>query len=101
MAKSRGRKLQENGDRTMEKLTFDRLILIGIVLIVVGHGLAFLLHAGFLVNLAWILYGSLCLLHPVCPERWKNSSREKNALLGERIAGVLCIVIGLLTRFVV
>lgn len=85
----------------MEKLTFDRLILVGVILIAVGHGLAFLLHAGFLVNLAWILYGGLCLLHPVCPERWKNSDREKNAVLGVRIAGSLCIVIGLLTSFVV
>lgn len=40
-------------------------------------------------------------MHPVCPARWKNSDREKNAILGVRIAGILCIAIGLLTHFVV
>lgn len=85
----------------MKKLTFDRLITFGIALIVIANVLAFLFHAGILVNLAWVLYGVLCFVHPVCPERWKNSSREKNALLGERIAGILCIAIGLLTRFIV
>lgn len=85
----------------MKKLTFDRLICAGVVLIVIANALAFWFHAGILVNLAWVLYGGLCLLHPVCPARWKNSDREKNALLGVRIAGILCIAIGLLTRFVV
>lgn len=85
----------------MEKLTFDRLIGIGIVLIVFANALAFLLHAGILVNAAWVLYGGLCILHPVCPERWKNSNIEESALLGVRLAGVLCVAIGLLTRFAV
>lgn len=85
----------------MEKLTFDRLIGIGIVLIVLANALAFLLHAGILVNAAWVLYGGLCILYPVCPERWKNSNLEKSALLGVRLAGVLCVAIGLLTRFAV
>lgn len=85
----------------MEKLSFDKLVVVGIVLIVAANGLAFLFHAGILVNLAWIVYGTLALLHPVCPARWQNSDREKNAILGVRIAGILCIAIGLLTRFVV
>lgn len=85
----------------MKKLTFERLLAVGVVLIVVANALAFLYHAGILVNLAWGVYGVLCLMNPVCPERWKNSDREKNAVLGVRIAGILCIGIGLLTRFVV
>lgn len=85
----------------MKEWTFDRLLILGIVLIVVTNVLAFLFHAGFLVNLAWGLYGILCLVRPVCPARWKNSDREKSALLGVRIAGGICIAIGLLTRFVV
>lgn len=85
----------------MPKLTFSRLIEVGVVLIVLANGLAFLLHAGFLVNLAWIVYGGIALLHPVCPARWKDTDREKNAVLGIRIGGVLCIAVGLLTRFVV
>lgn len=85
----------------MKKLTFDRLLAAGVVLITMANVLAFLLHAGILVNLAWLLYGCLCLVHPVCPARWKNSGREKYAVLGVKIAGILCMAIGLLTRFVV
>lgn len=85
----------------MQKLTFERLLGMGIVLIFIANVLAFLLHAGILVNIAWILCGGLAFLHPVCPARWKDSDREKNALLGVRIAGVLCIAVGLLTCFVV
>lgn len=85
----------------MKKLTFDRLLCVGIVLIALANILAFWFHAGILVNAAWILYGALALLHPVCPQRWKGSDREKHALLGIRIGGALCIAIGLLTRFAV
>lgn len=85
----------------MKKITFDRLIGVGIVLVAIANVLAFMLHAGVLVNLAWVLYGGFCLAHPVCPARWQNSNREKNAVLGVRIAGGICIDIGLLTRFVV
>ena len=53
----------------MEKLSFDKLVVVGIVLIVAANGLAFLFHAGILVNLAWIVYGTLALLHPACPAR--------------------------------
>lgn len=85
----------------MKELTFDKLIGTGVVLIVVANALAFWFHIGILVNIAWILYGALCLLHPVCPVRWKDSEREKTAVVGVRIAGAICVAIGLLTRFVV
>lgn len=85
----------------MKELTFNGLVGTGIVLVVIANALAFLLHAGILVNIAWTVYGGLCLIHPVCPARWKDSPREKNAILGVKIAGVLCIAIGLLTRFLV
>lgn len=85
----------------MKKLTFDRLLGLGIVLVVLANVLAFLFHAGILVNLAWLVYGVLCLFHPVCPARWQGSAREKSALLGVRIAGGICMAIGLLTRFIV
>lgn len=85
----------------MKELTFDRLLCVGIVLIVLANIVAFWFHAGILVNAAWIVYGGFAIRHPVCPRRWKGSDREKNALLGIRIGGALCIAVGLLTRFVV
>ncbi len=81
----------------MKNLTFKRQVILGIVLIVLGNLLAFTLHNGIFSNIAWIIYGLLFLLHPVYPARFDN----KKGKLGARIAGILCIVIGLITRFIV
>ncbi len=81
----------------MKNLTFKRQVILGIVLIVLGNLLAFTLHNGIFSNIAWIIYGLLFLLHPVYSERFDN----KKGKLGARIAGILCIVIGLITRFIV
>ena len=39
------------------------------------------------------------IINPVYPERYGNN--EKKAKLGVRIAGIICIAVGLLTRFAV
>ena len=82
----------------MRNLTFKKLIILGIILIIVGNVLAFNFHNGIFSNAVWIIYGLLFLLNPVYPERYSN---EKKGKLGARIAGIICIVIGLITRFIV
>ena len=82
-----------------KKLTFQNQIFLGVVLIAAANALAFILHLGIFTNIAWILYGLLFLINPVYP-KWYHGEREK-AKLGARIAGVLCILVGFLTRFVV
>ena len=81
----------------MKMLTFKRQIIFGILLIIIGNTLAFALHNGIFSNIAWILYGLLFLFNPVYPEHFDC----KKGKLGARIAGILCIVIGLITRFIV
>ena len=82
-----------------EKLAFQNQIFLGVVLIAAANALAFILHLGIFTNIAWILYGLLFLINPVYP-KWYHGEREK-AKLGARIAGVLCILVVFLTRFVV
>ena len=83
----------------MWKLTFKKQIVLGILLIITGNILAFVFRKGIFSNIAWILYGLVGIINPVYPE-WYQCN-EKKARLGARIAGVVCVTIGLITRFVV
>ena len=81
----------------MKQLTFKRQIFCGVIVIVIANALAFIFHQGVFVNIAWILYVLLFILHPVYPAQFQ--SREKLAIGAVRFAGVLCIIIGLLVWF--
>lgn len=80
------------------KITFKQQVFIGIILIIAGNVLALILHKGLFVNIAWILYGLILILNPVYPEKYSND--EKRAKLGLRIAGIICILTGILTRYI-
>lgn len=82
----------------MKKITFKQQVCIGIIFIVVGNVLALSLHKGLFANIAWILYGLILILHPVYPEKY--SIVERRAKLGSRIAGIICILVGILTRYI-
>jgi putative oxidoreductase membrane subunit len=82
----------------MKNVTFKQQVFIGIILIVVGNVLALILHKGLFANIAWILYGLILILHPVYPEKFSND--VKRAKLGSRIAGIICILLGILTRYI-
>ena len=71
------------------KITFKQQVFIGIILIIAGNVLALILHKGLFANIAWILYGLIL-----------NSNDEKRAKLGSRIAGIICILVGILTRYI-
>ena len=49
-------------------------------------------------NLAWILYGIIWIIHPTWPKSWDWKDHDK-LRLGCRIAGVIAIIVGLITRF--
>ena len=80
------------------KITFKQQVFIGIILIIAGNVLALILHKGLFANIAWILYGLILILNPVYPEKYSND--EKRAELGSRIAGIICILAGILTRYI-
>ena len=81
----------------MRSLTFQRQIVLGVVLIIAGNLLAFIFHNGIFSNVMWILCGLLFILNPVYPKQCDSKKGEK----GARIAGVICVAVGLLTRFIV
>ena len=85
------------------KITFKQQVFIGIILIITGNVLALILHKGLFANIlfaniAWVLYGLILILNPVYPEKYSND--EKRAKLGSRIAGIICILVGILTRYI-
>ena len=81
----------------MEKLTFKRQLFLGIVLIIAGNILAFIFRKGTFSNIAWILYGLLFIINPVYPERYRDN--EEKAKIAVRVVGIICVVVGLITRF--
>lgn len=82
----------------MKKITFKQQVFIGIILIVAGNVLALFLHKGLFANIAWVLYGLILILNPVYPEKYSND--VKRAKLGSRIAGIICVLAGTLTRYI-
>lgn len=82
----------------MKLLTFKRQIILGIILIIVGNMFAFVFHNGIFSNIAWIMYGLLFIINPLYPEQYII---ERKGKIGARIAGIICIIVGLLTRFIV
>ena len=70
----------------------------GVVIIIIANVLAIILHKGIFCNISWIIYGSVCILHPVYPEKYNDD--VKKAKLGVRIAGIIFILIGLLIRYI-
>lgn len=83
----------------MKQWTFQKQIGLGMVLLIASGLLAGIFHNGIFLNLAWILYGLLFVIHPVYPEQAKLRYSEETAQKIARIAGLICVAIGLITKF--
>ena len=83
----------------MKQWTFGKQIGMGMILLFASGVLAAVLHNSVFLNLAWILYGLLFVIHPVCPEQAKLRYSEEGAQKIARMAGLICIAIGLITEF--
>lgn len=80
----------------MKHLTYGKQITVGVVGIIAGHILTDLTDVGLFVNLGWIFYGLLFLLHPV----WQTEADNvKNIKLYVRITAVVIILFGCMVRF--
>ena len=82
----------------MLKLTFRQQAIVGLAIFIVNILLAHLFQTGLFHNLGWMIWGGLFLINPVWPEKWlvfDTKTMKRNV----RIGAVLCIVIGLITRF--
>ncbi|MDO4361967.1 MAG: oxidoreductase membrane subunit [Eubacteriales bacterium] len=80
----------------MKKLTFDKQIIIGLAVLLIAYIGSWIFKQGIFVNAAWVLYGLAFIIHPVYPEKSKD---VKNIQLWVRLAGVLCVLVGIITRF--
>ena len=87
----------------MKQWTFGKQIGMGILLLFASGALTAVLHNSVFLNLAWILYGLLYgllfVIHPVYPEQAKFRYSEEGAQKIARMAGLICIAIGLITEF--
>lgn len=82
----------------MKKITWKQQLCFGVVIIIIANLLAIILHKGIFCNIAWIIYGFVCILHPVYPEKYNDN--VKRAKLGVRIVGIIFVLIGLLIRYI-
>ena len=83
----------------MKQWTFGKQIGLGMILLFASGILAAVLHNSIFLNLAWILYGLLFVIHPVYSEQAKFRYGEEVAQKIARMAGLICIAIGLITQF--
>ena len=76
----------------MKHLTYSKQMLIGILGLGVGHLLSWFTDISAFINLGWIFYGILFVVHPVWLE---NADRNPHIKQYVRIAGVVVILLGL------
>ncbi len=80
------------------RLSFSAQMLLGMAIMGICTALSFVLHKGIFHNLAWVSWGLLFFFHPIWPKEWDYADHQK-LRKGARIAGILAIAWGLLTRF--
>ena len=78
-----------------KRFTFKAQLLCGVIIAIASCTLSFALHRSIFMNIAWIIYGLMWLLHPVCPEGFDKSRGSQLA----RAAGGICIAVGLIVKF--
>lgn len=80
----------------MDKIiTFKRQLLLGVIIAFVSFFISFVFKISIILNIAWILYGFLWIVHPVCPENYNNN----RGIQLSRIGGIICVLIGLIVNF--
>ena len=82
----------------MKKLDFATQIKLSLIILVLCFILASVTKIAWLHNLGWVIYGLFFIIHPCWPKAWDWQDHNK-LRLGCRAAGVLCIVVALITRF--
>ena len=79
----------------MKKLSFDKQILLGLAFLALMHICSWVFKQGIFINVGGMVYGLLFIIHPVVPDRAKGI---KNIQIWIRLAGLLCVVIGVITK---
>ena len=79
----------------MKRLTYGKQMVLGIVLLTLGHVLSWVTDWRFFENLGWIAYGLLFLIHPVWGTGAVNSPHIKTYV---RLAGAAIVLMGCFIR---
>ncbi len=80
----------------MKKITFKQQMFFGLAIVLLGFVLSTLFKQGLFSNAGEIIYGLLFIINPVFPARCENIPRMR---LYIRLAGLVVVVLGLMTRF--
>lgn len=78
-----------------KRFTFRVQLLCGVMIAIASCALSFALHKSIFMNIAWFIYGLMWIFHPVCPEGFDQKCGSHLA----RVAGVICIAVGLIVKF--
>lgn len=79
----------------MKWLTYQRQIALGVIVVILGHILSDVTGVGFFVNLGWIGYGLLWLVHPVWSQRANEHPRIR---IYVQVAGAVILLLGCMLR---
>lgn len=79
-------------------MTFQQQFRLCMVIMIVNIVLAHLTKIAWFHNLSWLIWGILFFMNPVWPESWLDAWPERRRK-GVRIASLVMVVIGLITRF--
>lgn len=81
----------------MKHLTYQNQIILGIIGLGVGHLLSWLTDLSFFINLGWIFYGVLFVIHPVWNKQ-ANTNPHPHIKKYVQTVGIIVIFIGLMLR---
>lgn len=79
----------------MEKLTFTRQCIIGVILYMILMICSIRLFMPRLMDIGWICIGALFLINPAVPDKYKE---KKNAAAVIRIVAIAVIAVGVFLR---
>ncbi len=80
----------------MIKVAFKQQMYFGLAIVLLGFVLSTLFSQGMFLNTGQVLYGLLFIINPVFPTRFENIRGMK---LYIRLAGLIVVALGLITRF--
>ena len=79
----------------MKKLTYEAQLTISFLIVILGCILSDIFNFWIYHSIAYVICGLLFIVHPVVP---KHLEGIEKAVFWTRIAGVILILIGILTR---
>ncbi len=82
----------------MKKTTFKAETLYALIILSLGYLIAFLTTKSIVINIAWIICGLLYIVIPAYPNPNGMVDHQKG-VIGMRVAGIIVIILAIVTRF--